>query len=137
MAFHLIHAVEAEFALEAALLGDSELLRATPAAPDEERIQLLQIDVLMAEDRDVWYEFEMRRRISEPKKVTFHLRFTVEKGLLPACAAILEVGNARFTAPLDARGHATITVDAESVLDTKSKRIRKPFNVGLGCPEGA
>lgn len=137
MPLQLIHCVEAESVLEAVLLGEPEGLRAAPVPPDEERVNLLQIDVLMLNNRDVWFEFEMRRRLTEPNKVTFRLRFTAEKGLPPACAVILAIAESRFMAPIDADGQASLTVDAKDVLDGKSKRLRKPFSIGLDCPDGA
>ena len=129
----LIHAIEAESALDALLWGDPQTLRDAANDATEERVNVLQIDVLVLDNRDVWYEFEMRRRLSEPETVVFVLRFTAETGFQDNCVASLKIADRTFTAPLDADGVATLTVPERAVLDPKSKRPLKPYFVGLTC----
>ncbi len=133
MAVNLIQCVEVEFELERVLLGEAVTLRGGPDAHTDERINLLQVSVIVLGDRDIWFEFEMRRRLSTPGSITFVLRFTAEDGLPGPCEATLSIDGKRFSMPVDDAGHATCVAAADDVLDPKSKRVRKPIHIALDC----
>ena len=126
---------EVVLALERFLLGPDEVLRSADDGGGEARQRLLHVGVLIQDGRDVWFELRAETRASAPARVFFAIRFVAEDGLGLGCAAALVIAGVPFRMPLDAKHEGACSVAADQVLDPKSKRVRKPIQIELECPE--
>ena len=121
--------------LERFLLGSDEVLRSADDGSGEARQRLLHVGVLIQDGRDVWFELRAEQRKSAPAQVFFVIRFVAEDGLGLGCAAALVIAGIPFHMPLDEKHEGACVIVAEQVLDPKSKRVRKPIQIELECPE--
>ena len=129
-----VESPEVVLELERFLLGPGEILRGSDEDAGDSRQRLLHVGVLIQNGRDVWFELRAEQRKHAPAQVFFSIRFVAEDGLETGCEAALVIAGAAFRMRLDEQHEGACAIEADQVLDPKSKRVRKPIQIALDCP---